>query len=61
MMQIELQLANIIDGRNINAQATRLKDEYDLKNCYTKGIMSTIRLWCYCYPSHDYNPYVSIF
>ena len=62
--EIELALADIIDGHNINKQearkTTRLKMN-KIKKCSLEGNVSTIRLQCHCYPSRGYNCYVRIF
>ena len=61
--EIELALADIIDGHNINKQearkTTRLKMNKIKKTCSPEGNVSTIRLQCHCYPSRGYNRYVN--
>ena len=60
-MEIELQLADIVDGHNINEQATRLKMNKIKKICSTERNQFTICHRCYYYPSRGYNLYVRIF
>ena len=59
-MRLELQLADTIDGHNINAKATRVK-VHEIKKSYPQGNMSRLRPRCYCYPTRGYNRYVRTF
>ena len=59
-MELELQLADIVDGQNIKAESARMKMKKIEKYALQQEKKSKICLRCYCYLSRGYNLYVRI-